>query len=101
MWVEMDPRARRVAQQIVHAVWLQALLPIIVRTQTSGDARADLPAELLLSDAERTFRLMEWAPFLPDADPCFDLTKRGPDEIRAMAHAEVESLRRAWRPLWG
>ena len=99
VWLEMDTRARRAAQQIVHRAWAEALSPAIEAAMSGGSVRDDLPSDVLLSQIERTFRLMEWAPFLPDADLYFDLAKHGPDELREMAHAEIELLRRAWAPV--
>lgn len=98
VWLEMDRRARRAAQRIVHDAWAWILGPAIDASKEAGLIRDDLPPEVLLSQIERTFRLMEWAPFLPEADPYYDLSKHGPEELRTMAHAEIEFLRGAWSP---
>lgn len=96
--LESDREARQVAQAVVHESYREALEPLVQAACDAGQIRDDLSPELLLAEIERLFRLVEWAPSLPESDPVYDLAKHEPDQLRAFAHQELDLIERAWSP---
>ena len=95
---EIDADARVAVRSVANDFYAGALRPVIDAAVESGELRADVDRDLLMSMIVLMLRHLNSAPFDPVGDPAFAFHEMADDDVDTIARRYIDVLERAFGP---